>query len=72
MPAKLEELAPRYIAALPIDPFSGEPVRYDATRGLLGRSARISRTTEAALGGAAGRSGGAHTEVGIAVAKVRN
>lgn len=35
LPAKLEELVPRYLAALPLDPFSGEPLRYKAAGGLI-------------------------------------
>jgi hypothetical protein len=35
LPAKLDELVPRYLEKLPADPFSGEPLRYDSTRGLI-------------------------------------
>jgi hypothetical protein len=35
LPAKLEDLAPRYLSAVPLDNFSGEPLRYDAKRGLI-------------------------------------
>lgn len=35
LPRKLEELAPDYLTKLPIDPFSGEPVHYNPTRGWL-------------------------------------
>jgi hypothetical protein len=34
-PAKLEDLVPHYFKRLPIDPFSGEPVCYDAKKGLI-------------------------------------
>lgn len=35
LPARLEDLVPKYLATLPLDPFSGEPVRYNAARGLI-------------------------------------
>lgn len=35
LPTRLEELLPNYLAKLPLDPFSGEPVHYNAARGLL-------------------------------------
>lgn len=35
LPARLEDLVPKYLSALPLDPFSGEPVRYNASRGLI-------------------------------------
>lgn len=35
LPARLEELKPRYLAVMPFDPFSGESLRYDAARSLV-------------------------------------
>lgn len=35
IPTRLDELVPKYLSALPLDPFSGEPVRYNAARGLI-------------------------------------
>ncbi len=35
LPARLEDLVPKYLSALPLDPFSGEPLRYNATQGLI-------------------------------------
>lgn len=35
MPAKLDDLVPRYLSAVPLDSFSGEPLRYDPKRGLI-------------------------------------
>jgi len=35
LPTRLEELLPNYLAKLPLDPFSGEPVHYNAASGLL-------------------------------------
>lgn len=35
LPAALAELAPRYLAEVPADPFSGEPLRYEPARGRL-------------------------------------
>ncbi|MDB6116958.1 MAG: hypothetical protein JWO08_739 [Verrucomicrobiaceae bacterium] len=34
-PQKLEDLMPRYFTALPADPYTGEPLRYDAEKGLI-------------------------------------
>ena len=34
-PEKLEELLPRYFTALPSDPYTGEPLRYDPVKGLI-------------------------------------
>lgn len=35
LPAKLDDLVPRYLPAVPLDTFSGEPLRYDPVRGLI-------------------------------------
>jgi len=35
LPAKLEDLKPKYLEELPVDPFSAEPVRYNAKRGWI-------------------------------------
>lgn len=35
LPAKLDDLVPRYLSAVPLDSFSGESLRYDAKRGLI-------------------------------------
>ncbi len=35
LPAKLAELVPQYIPEVPMDPFDGQPLRYDAARGLV-------------------------------------
>ncbi len=35
LPARLEDLVPKYLSALPLDPFSGEPVRYNRAQGLI-------------------------------------
>jgi hypothetical protein len=35
LPEKLDELVPEYLAALPEDPFSGKPIRFDAKAGRL-------------------------------------
>ena len=35
LPAKLDELVPRYLEKLPIDPFSGEPLRFDSARSII-------------------------------------
>ncbi len=35
LPAKLDDLVPRYLPAVPLDTFSGEPLRYDPIRGLI-------------------------------------
>lgn len=34
-PERLEALVPKYLDAVPLDPFDGQPLRYDAQRGLL-------------------------------------
>jgi hypothetical protein len=34
-PLSLSTLTPRYFTALPVDPFSGEPLGYDSARGLI-------------------------------------
>ena len=34
-PAKLEDLLPRYFVALPLDPWTGEPLHYNAKKGLI-------------------------------------
>ena len=34
-PGALPDLIPRYFTSLPLDPFSGEPLRYDAAKGLI-------------------------------------
>ncbi|MDB6139541.1 MAG: hypothetical protein JWO94_2613 [Verrucomicrobiaceae bacterium] len=34
-PDKLEDLLPHYFTALPADPYTGEPLRYDAAKGLI-------------------------------------
>ncbi len=35
LPAKLDDLVPRYLSTVPPDSFSGEALRYDANRGLI-------------------------------------
>lgn len=35
LPATLDALVPEFLPAIPRDPFDGNPIRYDATRGLL-------------------------------------
>ncbi len=35
LPAKLENLVPRYLSTVPLDSFSGEALRYEAKRGLI-------------------------------------
>ncbi len=35
LPAKLSDLAPQYLPAVPIDPFDNQPLLYDATHGLI-------------------------------------
>ena len=35
VPAKLDDLKPKYLRAVPLDPFSGEPLRYDPARGVI-------------------------------------
>lgn len=35
LPAKLDDLVPRYLSAVPLDSFSGEALRYDAKSGLI-------------------------------------
>jgi len=35
LPGRLDELAPRYIERVPLDPFNGKPFRYDPKRALL-------------------------------------
>ena len=35
LPADLSALVPKYIEAIPADPFDGKPIRYDATRAAL-------------------------------------
>jgi hypothetical protein len=35
LPAKLDDLVPQYLPAVPLDPFDDKPLRYDATRGLV-------------------------------------
>ena len=35
LPGALTDLTPTYLLSLPVDPFSGEPLQYDAARGRL-------------------------------------
>ena len=35
LPAQLSDLSPRYLREVPRDPFTGEPLHYDAARGLI-------------------------------------
>ena len=35
LPRQLNDLSPTFLLSLPVDPFSGEPLQYDASRGLL-------------------------------------
>ncbi len=35
IPQKLEDLVPTYLTAVPVDPFSNEPLHYDAKQGLI-------------------------------------
>jgi len=35
LPAKLADLIPQYLPAVPLDPFDGQPLRYDAKQGLV-------------------------------------
>ena len=35
LPASLEELVPAYLAAVPVDPFDGKPMKVDRERGIV-------------------------------------
>ncbi len=35
LPRRLEELVPKFLSSLPLDPFSGEPIRYNPVNGLI-------------------------------------
>ncbi len=35
LPARLDDLAPRYLDSVPIDPYDGEPLRYSAEKGIV-------------------------------------
>ncbi len=35
LPARLDDLVPRYLDAVPVDPYDGEPLRYSAEKGIV-------------------------------------